>query len=148
MVALESLMMRVTVFPILWCEMLNTTAGENFITMFCNSCNYFREYINLILTSERDFLQNDTVFELVKYCLSKINPPLLTSQFITDYLKIMSSECSINSNLLEEGPLIKKNIEILVVSFFFLISNTNSIRSSNLIQFIYPLPFNSTSDHN
>lgn len=72
MVALESLVMRVTVFPVLWNEMMNTMAGDNFINMLCSSCNYFREYINLILTSERDFLQNDVVFNLVKHCLLKV----------------------------------------------------------------------------
>ena len=72
MVALESLVMRVTVFPVLLNEMMSTMAGDNFINMLCSSCNYFREYINLILTSERDFLQNDIVFNLVKHCLLKV----------------------------------------------------------------------------
>lgn len=73
MLALESLTMRMTVFPKLWSELASSGNGEDFINMLCNSCSYFKEYINLILIQERDFLQFDVVFDLIKHCLFKVN---------------------------------------------------------------------------
>lgn len=75
MVAYESLSMRMTVFPTLWFGLIGEQQdnGEDFVSLLCNSCNYFREYISLILLQDRDFLQYDVVFELIKHCLPKVS---------------------------------------------------------------------------
>ena len=143
MVAYESLSMRMTVFPKLWFGLMSSTSeqqagGEDFIGLLCNSCNYFREYISLILLQDKDFLQHDVVFELIKHCLPKvsvsfwalnficdsnrffdfhqINPPLVTPPFIS---KMISMECSINLDL-EEEHFVKNYIEMIGVSQKFL----------------------------
>lgn len=77
MVALESLPMRINTFPILWLELINSGNGDDFINMLCNSCSYFREYVNLILLQDQDFLQNDVIDDLIKYCLFKVNITVL-----------------------------------------------------------------------
>ena len=76
MVAYESLSMRMTVFPKLWFGLMGGEqhgGGDDFVGLLCNSCNYFREYISLILLQDKDFLQHDVVFELIKHCLPKVS---------------------------------------------------------------------------
>ena len=73
MVALESLPMHVRMFPHFWLRCLKMNNGLDFVNMLCLSCNYFKEYVSLILSQERNFLEDDQVYELVKICLPKVS---------------------------------------------------------------------------
>lgn len=88
MVANESLSMRMIVFPKLWYDLMSSSVGEqqrngeDFIGLLCNSCNYFREYISLILLQDKDFLQYDIVFELIRHCLPKVSWDFLVNRLV------------------------------------------------------------------
>jgi ubiquitinyl hydrolase 1 len=75
MVALEALPMHVNIFPELWLEFIKSAdeGGQEFCNLSCTSCNYFREYIFIIMTQDRNFLNDDVVYEFIKECFPKVN---------------------------------------------------------------------------
>lgn len=74
MVAIEALLMHITLFPQMWLEFANSSekGGQEFFNLLCSSSNYFREYICMILTGDRNFLNEDVVNEIFKRCLPKV----------------------------------------------------------------------------
>lgn len=110
MVANESLSMRMIVFPKLWFDLMSSTACEqqrnvdDFIGLLCNSCNYFREYISLILLQDKDFLQYDIVFELIRHCLPMVSACLLCNLFFSRSPLYSPPGCNRFSNVLLLSP--------------------------------------------
>ncbi|RWS31314.1 hypothetical protein B4U80_00975 [Leptotrombidium deliense] len=93
MVALETLPMHLSLFPVLWLELLQSTdnGAKEFITVLYCSCNYFREYISLILTKEQSFLDDDSVFRFVKECLPKVRSLVVNQELISKMLSLVNA---------------------------------------------------------
>lgn len=72
MVALESLPMHVSALPHFWLQCLGSAPGIEFVNLLCSSCTYFKEYVGTILSQERDFLEDENLFELIKICFPKV----------------------------------------------------------------------------
>lgn len=79
MVALESLPLGLTTFVSLW-ESLSEVdesgheSEKEFMNLLCTKCTNFRDYIIAVLTQERRFLNQDTVFEFFKSLAPKVRP--------------------------------------------------------------------------
>lgn len=75
MVAVESIPMNSNIFPKFWVELLDheSNGAVLFINQLCTNCNYFRDFLLLILTEERDWLADEYVFQLFDQLSLKVS---------------------------------------------------------------------------
>lgn len=84
-VALESLSLHLPIFPNLWRDLLKTGSESSieFINLLCTNCNYFRDYINLLLTQEKYQLKDDVIYDFLKQIIPRVRFSLMSVQYTT-----------------------------------------------------------------
>uniref|UniRef100_T1K3V7 USP domain-containing protein n=1 Tax=Tetranychus urticae TaxID=32264 RepID=T1K3V7_TETUR len=119
MVASESLLMQIILFPELWLSYSKSCddGEQEFFNLLCTSSNYFRDYICMILTGDRNFLNEDTVFELVKACLSKVYGLIINQHFVLKMLNIVNSlrERLDHTDLLKDAKSLIGDIRAIIL---------------------------------
>ncbi len=78
LIASESLQLRMTVFPKLWLDMIQMEKEESpiqYVQFLCTS-SYFKDYIFNILAHDRQFINDDIVYQMMKLYLPKVDSSL------------------------------------------------------------------------
>lgn len=103
MVALESLPLGLTTFVSFWESLseLDESGHESekeFMNLLCTKCTNFRDYIISVLTQERRFLNQDTVFEFFK----SLTPKVRTTRFIRILISSLSFSGEVNATVVSD----------------------------------------------
>ncbi|XP_054154148.1 ubiquitin carboxyl-terminal hydrolase 34-like [Oppia nitens] len=137
-VALESLNFKSVIFPKLFVELVadedTSDDSKSFVDNLC-STSYFRDYLSLVLTQERQFLNNEHTYQLLKHYIPKIYKSVISSNLMSQVLTLIKAFCQIFNTLDINKQCLQLNGDLRAVYIVFMVEKPDNLDEDLTKQF-------------